>query len=94
MDRILTVRIPDVLLGKMERVAAAEGMTQSELIRAAMRMYFANMLREDVAAISAVVRPQLEAEGITQDNVEEWYKQERKKKLTASKGTKPRAVRA
>lgn len=88
MERALNVRVPEVLAGKVDRLAKAEGMTQSEFVRAALREYIAKLMHESAATITSEVRPLLEAEGVTEENVVAWYKKQvRKGKKTG--GGKP-----
>jgi Arc/MetJ-type ribon-helix-helix transcriptional regulator len=76
--RILSVQISEVLAAKIDRVAEREGMTQSELVRNALRLYLSQVFREAADAISHEVRPPLEAENVTEANVTTWYKRQRK----------------
>lgn len=85
MERSITIRLPEVLAAKVDRLAQAEGMTQSELVRQALRLYLSHTFREIADGIAREIRPQLDAEGVTEDNVAARYKQERKRKPVASR---------
>lgn len=80
MERSLHVRLPEVLAAKVDRFAEAEGMTQSELVRQALRSYFASTLREATEAVSREIQPKLAAAGIDEDKASDWYKRERRKR--------------
>jgi predicted transcriptional regulator len=84
MERSLHVRLPEVLAAKLDRFAEAEGMTQSELVRQALRAYLAASVRDSATAISHEIRPKLESEGVTEENAIAWYKKNR----TAAKRSK------
>ncbi len=87
VERAINVRVPEALAAKVDRLAKTEGMTQSEFVRAALREYIAKLMRESADTIARELRPMLDAEGVTQENVAEWYrKQVRKSKKTASGG--------
>ncbi len=80
VERSLHVRLPEVLAAKLDRFAEAEGMTQSELVRQALRSYFASAIRDATAAVSREVQPKLAAIGVDEDNAARWYKGERRKR--------------
>lgn len=79
MERSLHVRLPEVLAAKLDRFAEAEGMTQSELVRQALRSYFAQTVKEAAETVSGEIRPKLAAAGIDEHKAEAWYKRERRK---------------
>lgn len=80
MERSLHVRLPEVLAAKLDRFAENEGMTQSELVRQALRSYFAMTLRETTEAVSRKIQPKLAAAGIDEVKAADWYKRERKRR--------------
>lgn len=88
MERTLHVRLPEVLAAKVDRFAEAEGMTQSELVRQALRSYLAQAVREAAETVSREVQPKLAAVGIEENKAEGWYKRERRK------GRNPKHVEA
>ncbi len=75
MERALNVRVPEVLAGKVDRLAKSEGMTQSEFVRA-FREYIGKLMRESAKTIAREMRPMLDAEGVTEENVADWYKKQ------------------
>ena len=73
------MRIPEALAGKIDRLAKTEGMTQSEFVRAALREYVAKLMRESASTIARELRPILDAEGVTEENIVDWYKKQVRK---------------
>lgn len=87
VERAINVRVPEALAGKVDRLAKTEGMTQSEFVRAALREYIAKLMRESASTIARELRPMLDAEGVTEENVADWYrKQVRKSKKNPTGG--------
>jgi hypothetical protein len=80
MERSLHVRLPEVLAAKLDRFAEAEGMTQSELVRQALRFYFANTVKAATETVSREIQPKLPTDGIDEDKAGDWYKLERGKR--------------
>lgn len=80
VERSLHVRLPEVLASKMDRFAEAEGMTQSELVRQALRFYFGQVTKEAAETVSREVRPKLAASGVDEHKAEDWYKRGRPKR--------------
>ena len=80
MDRSITIRIPEVLAAKIDRLAAVDGMTTSELVRQALRVYISSVMQNAFETVSREVAPALKAEGVTAETAESWYKAQRKKK--------------
>ena len=89
VDRAINVRVPETLAVKIDRLAKAEGMTQSEFVRAALREYIAKLIRESASTIARELRPMLDAEGVTEENVVDWYKKQFRKGRKNSTGGKP-----
>jgi len=85
MERSLHVRLPEVLAAKLDRFAEAEGMTQSELVRQALRSYFASAVKEAAETVSREVQPKLAAAGIDEGKAADWYKRERGKNKQAKR---------
>jgi metal-responsive CopG/Arc/MetJ family transcriptional regulator len=91
VERSLHVRLPEVLAAKLDRFVEAQGMTQSELVRLALRSYFASTVNVAAETISREIQRKLAAAGVNENNVEEWYKSERRKNKQHSKDVKASA---
>ena len=92
VERAINVRVPEALAGKVDRLAKTEGMTQSEFVRAALREYIAKLMRESASTIARELRPMLDADGVTEENVAEWYKKQVRKSKRNSTGGKTAAL--
>lgn len=80
MERSIHVRLPEVMAAKMDRYAKAEGMTQSELVRQALRVFFAASVQDAAQTISQNLAASMRDEGVTEETATSWYKQEAKKR--------------
>ncbi len=54
-------------------------MTRSEFVRAALRKYLGKLMRESAETIARELRPMLDAEGVTEEDVADWYKKQVRK---------------
>ena len=79
MERTIQVRLPDVLARKLDRFSKAEGMNNSELVRQALRFYFAQNYERALREGAQDLRPGLDRLGVTAESAEHWYKKQRKK---------------
>lgn len=68
MSRILSVSVPDGLVEEVEAVAAARGMTKSELVREALRRH---VELERFRALQRYARDEAERRGLGPEDVEE-----------------------
>lgn len=76
--RVVHVQLPVVLADKLDRLAASDGATTSEIVRQALRQYLSARFEQAANDVSRIIRPLLEADGVNEDNVEQWYKKTRK----------------